>query len=47
LFLRGRLGSDRLAVARGAPTPDPRIVPFRGAYLKLRRPRTGLVRGLV
>ena len=27
-------GSDRLAVAAGAP-PDPRIVPFRGAYLYL------------
>jgi 2-hydroxyglutarate dehydrogenase len=38
--------SDRLAVAAGAD-PDPRIVPFRGAYLKLRRERASLVRGLV
>jgi (S)-2-hydroxyglutarate dehydrogenase len=38
--------SDRLAVAAGAD-PDPRIVPFRGAYLKLRPDRVGLVRGLV
>jgi 2-hydroxyglutarate dehydrogenase len=36
--------SDRLAVAAGAD-PDPRIVPFRGSYLKLRRPE--LVRGLI
>jgi L-2-hydroxyglutarate oxidase len=27
--------ADRLAVAAGAD-PDPRIVPFRGAYLRLR-----------
>ena len=32
--------SDRLAVAAGAPS-DPRIVPFRGAYLKLRPVRAG------
>jgi L-2-hydroxyglutarate oxidase len=38
--------SDRLAVLAGA-SPDPLIVPFRGAYLKLKRPRAGLVRGLV
>ncbi len=31
------LWSDRLAVASGAD-PDPRIVPFRGAYMRLRRP---------
>jgi 2-hydroxyglutarate dehydrogenase len=38
--------SDRLAVRAGAP-PDPRIVPFRGAYLKLRPERRALVRGLI
>ena len=38
--------SDRLAVAAGAP-PDPRIVPFRGAYLRLRPERRDLVRGLI
>ena len=32
------VGSDRLAVAAGA-SPDPRIVPFRGAYLYLRPER--------
>ncbi len=35
--------ADRLAVAAGAD-PDPRIVPFRGAYLRLRPERAGLVR---
>ena len=30
--------SDRLAVAAGAPA-EPRIVPFRGAYLRLRPER--------
>lgn len=40
------LWSDRLAVAAGAPS-DPRIVPFRGAYLRLRPERRGLVRALV
>jgi (S)-2-hydroxyglutarate dehydrogenase len=35
--------SDRLAVAAGA-SPDPRIVPFRGAYLRLRPERRDLVR---
>lgn len=35
--------SDRLAVAAGAPT-DPRIVPFRGGYLRLRPERASLVR---
>ena len=35
--------SDRLAVACGAPA-DPRIVPFRGAYLRLRPERRDLVR---
>ena len=38
--------ADRLAVAAGAPT-DPRIVPFRGAYLRLRPERRELVRGLI
>jgi 2-hydroxyglutarate dehydrogenase len=36
--------SDRLAVSAGAPA-DPRIVPFRGAYLRLRAERSHLVRG--
>jgi L-2-hydroxyglutarate oxidase LhgO len=40
------LWSDRLAVAAGAPD-DPRIVPFRGAYLTLRPTGEPLVRGLV
>ncbi|MGH2854719.1 MAG: L-2-hydroxyglutarate oxidase [Solirubrobacteraceae bacterium] len=38
--------SDRLAVAAGAD-PDPRIVPFRGAYLRLKRERGHLVRSLI
>lgn len=38
--------SDRLAVAAGAPA-DPRIVPFRGAYLRLRPEARHLVRGLI
>jgi 2-hydroxyglutarate dehydrogenase len=38
--------SDRLAVAAGAPR-DPRIVPFRGAYMRLRAESRGLVRGLI
>jgi (S)-2-hydroxyglutarate dehydrogenase len=38
--------SDRLAVAAGAD-PDPRIVPFRGAYLRLRPERRDLVRSLI
>ncbi len=38
--------SDRLAVAAGAPA-DPRIVPFRGAYLRLRPEARPLVRGLI
>jgi (S)-2-hydroxyglutarate dehydrogenase len=37
------LWSDRLAVAAGAPA-DPRIVPFRGGYLRLRQGRRELVR---
>jgi (S)-2-hydroxyglutarate dehydrogenase len=42
----GGLWSDRLAVAAGA-SPDPRIVPFRGAYLRLRPERRELVRSLI
>lgn len=38
------LWADRLAIASGAPE-DPRIVPFRGAYLRLVPERIGLVRG--
>jgi 2-hydroxyglutarate dehydrogenase len=38
--------SDRLAVAAGA-SADPRIVPFRGAYLHLRPERRELVKGLI
>lgn len=35
--------ADRLAVEAGAD-PDPRVVPFRGAYLRLRPDRSDLVR---
>ncbi len=38
--------SDRLARTCGAD-PDPRIVPFRGAYLRLRADRRELVRALI
>jgi L-2-hydroxyglutarate oxidase len=38
--------ADRLAVASGAD-PDPRIVPFRGAYLRLVPQRRELVRSLI
>jgi 2-hydroxyglutarate dehydrogenase len=38
--------ADRLAVAAGGD-PDPRIVPFRGAYLGLRPERRELVRALI
>jgi L-2-hydroxyglutarate oxidase len=38
--------ADELAVKAGAD-PDPRIVPFRGAYLRLRPERDQLVRGLI
>jgi len=38
--------SDRLAVAAGA-NADPRIVPFRGAYLRLAPERRHLVRSLI
>jgi 2-hydroxyglutarate dehydrogenase len=40
------LWSDRLATRAGA-SPDPRIVPFRGGYLRLRPERRDLVRGLI
>jgi 2-hydroxyglutarate dehydrogenase len=45
IFCAG-LWSDRLAVRAGAPA-DPRIIPFRGAYLRLREDRRELVRGLI
>jgi 2-hydroxyglutarate dehydrogenase len=38
--------ADRLAVAAGAD-PDPRIVPFRGSYLRLEPGRRQLVRTLI
>lgn len=38
--------ADELAVRAGAD-PDPRIVPFRGAYLRLRPEKSELVRGLI
>jgi (S)-2-hydroxyglutarate dehydrogenase len=38
--------SDRLAIAAGAPR-EPHIVPFRGAYLRLRPDRRDLVRASV
>jgi (S)-2-hydroxyglutarate dehydrogenase len=38
--------SDRMAELAGAG-PDPRIVPFRGAYLRLRPERRALVHGLI
>ena len=40
------LWSDRIAVLAGAK-PDPRIVPFRGAYLRLAPARRDLVKGLI
>jgi (S)-2-hydroxyglutarate dehydrogenase len=40
------LWSDRLAVTAGA-TADPRIVPFRGAYLQLAGDQRQVVRGMV
>ena len=40
------LWSDRLARLAGAD-PDPRIVPFRGAYLRLKPHKAALVRGLI
>jgi 2-hydroxyglutarate dehydrogenase len=38
--------ADRLAVAAGAD-PDPRVVPFRGAYLRLKPARADLVRASI
>jgi L-2-hydroxyglutarate oxidase len=38
--------ADRLAIAAGAPA-EPRIVPFRGAYLRLRPEREQLVRASI
>jgi L-2-hydroxyglutarate oxidase len=38
--------ADRLAVVTGAG-PDPRILPFRGGYLRLRASRRRLVRALI
>jgi 2-hydroxyglutarate dehydrogenase len=40
------LDADRLAVGAGAD-PDPRIVPFRGSYLRLVPHRGDMVRGLI
>jgi 2-hydroxyglutarate dehydrogenase len=40
------VAADELAVKAGAD-PDPRIVPFRGAYLQLRADKSHLVRGLI
>jgi 2-hydroxyglutarate dehydrogenase len=40
------LWSDRLAIAAGADA-DPRIIPFRGGYLRLRPEARSLVRGLI
>ena len=38
--------ADELAVKAGAD-PEPRVVPFRGAYLRLRLDKSRLVRGLI
>ena len=38
--------ADRLARSAGAPA-EPRIVPFRGAYLRLRPDRAHLVRASI
>ena len=40
------LQADRLAIASGEPA-EPRIVPFRGEYWRLRPERAHLVRGLI
>jgi 2-hydroxyglutarate dehydrogenase len=40
------LWADRMAVAAGAPG-DPRIVPFRGAYLRMKPEAQHLVKGLI
>ena len=46
--MRGSAGAhaDRLALLAGAPA-DPRIIPFRGSYLKLHPERRALVRGMI
>ncbi len=46
VVLAAGLGADRLAGLAG-DGPDPRIVPFRGEYLRLRPEARHLVRGLV
>ncbi|HET9896108.1 MAG TPA: L-2-hydroxyglutarate oxidase [Streptosporangiaceae bacterium] len=40
------LYSDRLATSAGAPA-DPRVIPFRGAYLRIPADQPSIVRGLV
>jgi L-2-hydroxyglutarate oxidase LhgO len=40
------LWSDQLAVSSGA-SPDPRILPFRGAYLRVAADQPPLVRGMI
>jgi (S)-2-hydroxyglutarate dehydrogenase len=40
------LHSDRLATTAGA-SPDPRILPFRGAYLRLAADQPAVVRGMI
>ncbi|MDQ3935445.1 MAG: L-2-hydroxyglutarate oxidase, partial [Actinomycetota bacterium] len=45
IFCAG-LWADRLAVAAGG-SPEPRIVPFRGGYLRLKPERRELVRSLI
>jgi L-2-hydroxyglutarate oxidase len=40
------LWSDRLAVSAGAQ-PDPRVLPFRGAYLRVAEDQPPLVRGMI
>jgi (S)-2-hydroxyglutarate dehydrogenase len=45
VFCAGLWGGE-LAVRAGA-NPDPRTVPFRGAYLRLREEKSYLVRGLI
>jgi (S)-2-hydroxyglutarate dehydrogenase len=42
----GGAWSDRLAVSAGAAR-DPRIIPFRGAYLYLAEPYSDVVRGMI
>jgi 2-hydroxyglutarate dehydrogenase len=42
----GGAWADRLAVLAGAD-PDPRIIPFRGAYLRLVPARAALIRALI